>query len=31
MTVHGLLVESVDLRCLGGSSSGNDLLGQSFD
>src|SRR5438477_2973780 len=31
MLVHRLLVESVDLRCLGGSASGNDVLGDRFD
>jgi hypothetical protein len=31
MLVHGLLVESVDLRRLGGSTGGNDVLGDSFD
>jgi hypothetical protein len=31
MLVHGLLVESVDLRRLGGSAGGNDFLGDSFD
>src|SRR6266545_3246463 len=31
MLVHGLLVESVDLRRLGGSTCGNDVLGDSFD
>src|SRR6266487_4267916 len=31
MLVHGLLVESVDLRRLGGSAGGNDLLGDRFD
>src|SRR5687767_15591392 len=31
MLVHRLLVESVDLRGLGGSSGGNDLLGERFD
>jgi hypothetical protein len=29
--VHGLLVESVDLRSFGGSAGGNDVLGESFD
>jgi hypothetical protein len=29
--VHGLLVERVDLRRLGGSAGGNDLLGDRFD
>jgi len=31
MLVHGLLVESVDLRRLGGSAGGNDVLGDNFD
>src|SRR5262245_41462485 len=31
MRVHSLLVESVDLRSLGGSASGHDFLGDSFD
>src|SRR5437867_5464122 len=31
MLVHGLLVESVDLRRLGGSAGGNDVLGDRFD
>src|SRR5262245_50150566 len=31
MLVHGLLVERVDLRRLGGSASGNDFLGDRFD
>src|SRR5262252_3795889 len=31
MLVHGLLVESVDLRRLGGSTGGNDFPGDSFD
>ena len=31
MLVHGLLVERVDLRRLGGSAGGNDVLGDSFD
>src|ERR671919_1114848 len=31
MLVHGLLVESVDLRRLGGSTDGNDVLGDNFD
>jgi hypothetical protein len=31
MLVHRLLVESVYLRRLGGSTSGIDLLGDSFD
>jgi hypothetical protein len=31
MLVHGLLVESVDLRRLGGSAGGNDFLGDNFD
>jgi hypothetical protein len=31
MLVHGLLVERVDLRRLGGSTGGNDVLGDSFD
>src|SRR5918996_5209711 len=31
MPAHGLLVESVDLRRLGGSAGGNDVLGDSFD
>src|SRR5215510_716154 len=31
MLVHGLLVESVDLRHLGGSAGGNDVLGDRFD
>src|SRR5258708_35036185 len=31
MPVHGLFVESVDLRRLGGSSGGNDFLGDGFD
>src|SRR5918996_1372545 len=31
MLVHGLLVESVDLRRLGGSTGGNDVLGDNFD
>jgi hypothetical protein len=29
--VHGLLVERVDLRRLGGSAGGNDFLGDRFD
>jgi hypothetical protein len=31
MLVHGLLVERVDLRRLGGSPGGNDVLGESLD
>src|SRR5215470_6660871 len=31
MLVHGLFVECVDLRCVGESSGGTDLLGGSFD
>src|SRR6266508_583176 len=31
MLLRGLLVESVDLRRLGGSAGGNDFLGDSFD
>src|SRR5688572_23050233 len=31
MLVHSLLVESVDLRRLGGSAGGNDVLGDNFD
>src|SRR5512133_4296003 len=31
MIVQSLLVESVDLRCLGKSASGNDALGDRFD
>jgi hypothetical protein len=31
MLVYGLLVESVDLRPLGGSAGGNDVLGDHFD
>jgi hypothetical protein len=31
MPVHGLLVESVDLRRLGGSAVGNDFVGDTFD
>ena len=31
MLVHSLLVESVDLRRVGGSAGGNDFLGDSFD
>ena len=31
MPVHGLLVESVDLRRLGRSAGGIDVLGDSFD
>ena len=31
MLVHGLLVERVDLRRLGGSAGGNDVLGDRFD
>src|SRR5215207_9231420 len=31
MLVHSLLIESVDLRRLGGSTGGNDVLGDSFD
>jgi hypothetical protein len=31
MLVRGLLVESVDLRRLGGSAGGNDVLGDRFD
>src|SRR4051794_22166076 len=31
MPVHGLFVESVDLRRLGASSGGNDFLGDRFD
>jgi hypothetical protein len=31
MLVHGLLVESVDLRRLGGSTGGNDVLGDNLD
>jgi hypothetical protein len=31
MLVHGLLVESVDLRRLGGSAGGSDVLGDNFD
>src|SRR5262245_47180960 len=31
MPVHGLFVESVDLRGLGGSSGGNDFLSDSLD
>jgi len=31
MLVHGLLVDSVDLRRLGRPASGNDLLGDRFD
>src|SRR5215204_971796 len=31
MLVHGLLVESVDLRGFGGSAGGNDVLGDRFD
>ena len=31
MLGHGLLVESVNLRRLGGSASGNDVLSDNFD
>jgi hypothetical protein len=31
MLVHGLLVESVDLRRLGGSAGGSDFLSDAFD
>src|SRR5260370_1898475 len=31
MLAHGLLVESVDLRRLGGSAGGNDFFGDNFD
>jgi hypothetical protein len=31
MLVHSLLVERVDLRRLGGSAGGNDILGDRFD
>src|SRR6266545_5367645 len=31
MLVHSLFVESVDLRRLGGSAGGNDLVGDHFD
>ena len=31
MLVHSLLVERVDLRRLGGSAGGNDVLGDRFD
>ena len=31
MLVHGLFIESVDLRRVGGSASGNDVLGDRFD
>src|SRR5260370_39398187 len=31
MLAHGLLVESVDLRPLGGSAGGNDFFGDNFD
>jgi hypothetical protein len=31
MLLHGLLVDSVDLRRLGGSAGGNDLLRERFD
>src|SRR6266566_10013927 len=31
MLVHGLLVESIDLRRLGGSAGGNNVLGDNFD
>src|SRR6266540_4509242 len=31
MLVHGLLVESVELRRLGGSAGGNDVLSDRFD
>jgi hypothetical protein len=31
MRVDGLFVERVDLRCLGGSVGGNDVLGDSVD
>src|SRR5712664_4241611 len=31
MLAHSLLVESVDLRRLGGSAGGNDILGDRFD
>src|SRR5215475_1550290 len=31
MLVHSLLVESVDLRRLGGSAGGNDVLGDGFN
>src|ERR687897_1134331 len=31
MLIHSLLVESVDLRRLGGSAGGNDLLSDRFD
>ena len=30
MLVHGLLVESVDLRGFGGSAGGNDVLGDAL-
>jgi hypothetical protein len=31
MVVHGLLVESVDRRRIGGSAGGSDFLGDSLD
>ena len=31
MLVHGLFVEGVDLRRLGGSAGGDDVLGDHFD
>jgi hypothetical protein len=31
MLLHSLLVESVDLRRLGGAAGGNDFLGDNFD
>jgi hypothetical protein len=31
MVVHGLLVECVELRRLGGSTRGNDFLGDNFN
>ena len=31
MPFHGLFVESIDLRRLGGSAAGNDFLGDTFD
>src|SRR5262245_36144982 len=31
MPVHSLFVESVDLRCLGGSSGGNNFLGHGVN
>ncbi len=31
MLVHGLFVEGVDLRRLGGSAGGNDVLGDNLD